>query len=36
MEVGIGAWIGFLVGAVAKLAVAFTMLGVFAAAWFID
>jgi uncharacterized protein YqgC (DUF456 family) len=36
VEVGIGAWIGFLLGAIAKLAVAFTMLGVFAAAWFID
>jgi uncharacterized protein YqgC (DUF456 family) len=36
VEVGIGAWIGFIVGAIAKLAVAFTMLGVFAAAWFID
>jgi uncharacterized protein YqgC (DUF456 family) len=36
VEVGMGAWVGFVVGAIAKLAVAFTMLGVFAAAWFID
>lgn len=36
VEVGIGAWIGFLVGTIARLAVAFTMLGVFIAAWFID
>lgn len=32
-EVGTGAWIGFLVGAVAKVAIAFTMLGVFVFAW---
>jgi uncharacterized protein YqgC (DUF456 family) len=36
MQVGIGAWVGFLVGTVAKLAVAFMMLGVFLAAWLID
>jgi uncharacterized protein YqgC (DUF456 family) len=36
MNVGVGAWIGFVVGTVAKLAVAFTMLGVFAAAWYLD
>jgi uncharacterized protein YqgC (DUF456 family) len=36
VEVGIGAWIGFVLGAIAKLAVAFTMLGVFLAAWLID
>lgn len=35
MHVGAAAWIGFALGAVAKLAVAFTMLGVFAAAWWI-
>jgi hypothetical protein len=33
---GIGAWLGFVVGTVAKLAVAFMMLGVFVAAWIID
>lgn len=36
LNIGIGAWIGFVIGTVAKLAVAFTMLGVFAAAWYID
>jgi uncharacterized protein len=36
MHVGIGAWLGFVVGTLAKLAVAFTMLGVFLAAWLID
>lgn len=36
MRAGIGAWIGFIVGTVAKLAVAFTMLGVFVAALLID
>lgn len=36
VAVGIGAWMGFIVGSIAKLAVAFAMLGVFAAAWFID
>jgi uncharacterized protein len=34
-RVGFGTWIGLLVGALAKLALAFTMLGVFAAAYFI-
>jgi uncharacterized protein YqgC (DUF456 family) len=34
VNVGFGAWIGFVLGTVAKLAVAFTMLGVFAAAWY--
>lgn len=29
--VGVGAWIGFAVGSIAKLAIAFTMLGVFIA-----
>jgi len=36
VHVGIGAWVGFLVGTIAKLAVAFMMLGVFLAAWLID
>lgn len=36
MQVGAGAWLGFVLGTVAKIAVAFVMLGVFAAAWFID
>jgi uncharacterized protein YqgC (DUF456 family) len=36
LKVGVGAWIGFAVGAAAKLAVAFTMLGVFAAALLFD
>jgi len=31
--VGIGAWIGFLVGAIAKLAICFAMLGIFAFAF---
>lgn len=31
--VGVGAWLGFLVGAIAKLAICFAMLGVFAFAW---
>jgi uncharacterized protein len=34
-RVGFGTWIGLLVGALAKLALAFTMLGIFAAAYFI-
>jgi uncharacterized protein YqgC (DUF456 family) len=36
IQVGIGAWLGFIVGTVAKLAIAFMMLGVFLAAWLID
>jgi uncharacterized protein len=36
MHVGIGAWVGFAIGTIAKLAVAFMMLGVFAAALLID
>lgn len=36
MQVGWGAWVGFLVGTVAKVAVAFVMLGLFAAAVIID
>lgn len=36
VHVGIGAWVGFLVGTIAKLAVAFMMLGIFLAAWLID
>jgi uncharacterized protein len=35
-RVGVGAWIGFAVGSVARLAVAFTMLGVFGTAWFVE
>jgi uncharacterized protein YqgC (DUF456 family) len=31
--VGVGAWLGFLLGAVAKLGVCFAMLGLFAFAW---
>lgn len=30
---GIGAWIGFVIGTLAKLALAFSMLGVFALGW---
>lgn len=33
--VGVGAWLGFVVGAVVKLGVCFTMLGVFATAFLI-
>jgi uncharacterized protein len=36
VKAGIGAWLGFVLGTVAKLAVAFMMLGVFVAAWIID
>lgn len=36
VEVGVGAWIGFLIGTVAKIAIAFVMLGLFIAAFFID
>lgn len=36
VKIGIAAWIGFVIGTVAKLAVAFTMLGVFVAAWYIN
>jgi uncharacterized protein YqgC (DUF456 family) len=32
--VGVGAWLGFLLGAVAKLAICFAMLGIFAFAFF--
>jgi uncharacterized protein YqgC (DUF456 family) len=32
--VGVGAWLGFLLGAVAKLAICFAMLGLFAFAFF--
>jgi len=35
-KVGVGAWIGFAAGSVARLAVAFTMLGVFGTAWFVE
>jgi|SRR5690606_9989038 len=36
MQVGFGAWVGFLLGTVAKVAVAFMMLGVFMAAVIIE
>lgn len=36
VNVGFGAWMGFVLGTVAKLAVAFTMLGVFVAAWYFE
>jgi uncharacterized protein YqgC (DUF456 family) len=36
LRAGAGAWLGFVAGTIAKLAVAFTMLGVFALALFID
>lgn len=36
VHAGFGAWLGFVVGTIAKLAVAFTMLGVFVAALLID
>ena len=32
-EVGVGAWLGFIVGSVLKLAICGAMLGVFALAW---
>jgi uncharacterized protein YqgC (DUF456 family) len=35
-RIGIFTWVGFAVGMVAKLAIAFAMLGVFALAWFVD
>ena len=34
--VGVGAWLGFLVGAALKLAVCFAMLGIFAFAFMVD
>lgn len=36
VNVGIGAWLGFVLGSVAKLALACAMLGVFAVAWYLD
>jgi uncharacterized protein len=36
VRIGAGAWIGYAIGTIAKIAVAFAMLGVFVAAWFID
>ena len=36
LRAGVGAWVGFIVGTVAKLAVAFAMLGVFIAALMFD
>jgi uncharacterized protein YqgC (DUF456 family) len=35
-DVGLGAWLGFLVGAVLKLAFCFAMLGIFAFAFMVD
>lgn len=35
-DVGIGAWIGFVVGAVLKLGICFTMLGLFAIAFWVN
>ena len=32
---GLGAWIGFLLGAIGKLVIAFAMLAIFLAAWFL-
>lgn len=32
-SVGLGAWLGFIFGTLAKIALCFTMLGVFAAVW---
>lgn len=32
---GVGAWLGFVIGSLAKLALAFSMLGVFALGWLI-
>lgn len=36
MRVGMGAWVGFILGTVAKVAIAFMMLGIFIAALIID
>jgi uncharacterized protein YqgC (DUF456 family) len=36
LRAGAGAWLGFVVGTIAKLALAFTMLGVFLVALFLD
>ena len=33
---GLAAWIGFLVGTMAKVGLAFTMVGIFLAAWFVS
>ncbi len=35
-RIGVGTWVGLLVGTIAKLALAFTMLGIFVAAYLID
>lgn len=35
LRIGTGAWIGYAIGTIGKIAVAFAMLGVFALAWFI-
>ena len=34
-KIGVGTWFGILFGAVLKLALAFTMLGLFALAWWL-
>lgn len=34
--VGVGAWIGFAIGSIAKLAIAFTMIGVFVAVYLLN
>ena len=36
VRIGTAAWIGYVIGTIGKIAVAFAMLGVFALAWFID
>jgi uncharacterized protein YqgC (DUF456 family) len=36
VRIGAGAWIGYAIGTIAKIAVAFAMLGVFVAAWLIN
>jgi len=35
-RIGIATWIGFALGTVAKVAIAFAMLGIFAVAWLVD
>lgn len=36
VRIGAAAWIGYAIGTIARIAVAFAMLGVFVAAWFIN
>jgi uncharacterized protein YqgC (DUF456 family) len=33
---GVAAWIGFLIGTVVKVSLAFAMIGIFWAAWFVS